>query len=139
MEQLGWAAPDGRRVPSRFRGPTFAPIESSAIRMRGAPKATANSADDEILRMVRDDDRPFGVTVATSDATLADRVRGEGACMCPAARFRDLIDPLPSVSTTPGGILGPGGVFQGVSGPGDALAAFVIEAATYGPMWRVAG
>ena len=30
----------------------------------------------------------------TSDATLANRVRSLGACVYPAARFRDLIDPL---------------------------------------------
>lgn len=54
----------------------------------------ANSADDEIVRMVRDDDSPSEINVVTSDATLADRVRGLGACVYPAARFRDLIDPL---------------------------------------------
>ena len=52
----------------------------------------ANSADDEIVRMVRDND-VSKINVVTSDATLADRVRGLGACVCPAARFRDLIDP----------------------------------------------
>jgi predicted RNA-binding protein with PIN domain len=96
VEQLErWAAPDDHRVTVVFEGPTSPPIESSAIRIHHAPKATANSADDEIVRMVRDDDRPSEITVATSDATLADRVRGAGACVCPAARFRDLIDPLP--------------------------------------------
>jgi predicted RNA-binding protein with PIN domain len=77
-----------------FEGPTSAPIHSSAIRIHHAPRAMANSADDEIVRMVRDDDRPAQINVVTSDATLADRVRGSGACVCPAARFRDLIDPL---------------------------------------------
>jgi predicted RNA-binding protein with PIN domain len=77
-----------------FEGPTSAPIHSSSIRIHHAPRAMANSADDEIVRMVRDDERPSQINVVTSDATLADRVRGLGACVCPAARFRDLIDPL---------------------------------------------
>ncbi|MDT5408944.1 MAG: hypothetical protein QOG14_1164 [Mycobacterium sp.] len=54
----------------------------------------ANSADDEIVRMVRDDASPSEINVVTSDARLADRVRGLGACVYPAASFRDLIDPL---------------------------------------------
>ena len=37
---------------------------------------------------------PQEINVVTSDATLADRVRSLGACVYPAARFRDLIDPL---------------------------------------------
>ena len=54
----------------------------------------ANSADDEIVRMVRDDESPSEINVVTSDATLADQVRSLGACVYRAARFRDLIDPL---------------------------------------------
>jgi predicted RNA-binding protein with PIN domain len=95
IEQLErWASPEGHQVTVVFEGPTSAPIQSSAIRIHHAPRAMANSADDEIVRMVRDDERPSQINVVTSDATLADRVRGLGACVCPAARFRDLIDPL---------------------------------------------
>ena len=95
VEQLErWASPEGHQVTVVFEGPTSAPIHSSSIRIHHAPRAAANSADDEIVRMVRDDDRPSQINVVTSDATLADRVRGLGACVCPAARFRDLIDPL---------------------------------------------
>jgi predicted RNA-binding protein with PIN domain len=95
VEQLErWASPEGHQVTVVFEGPTSAPIHSSSIRIHHAPRAIANSADDEIVRMVRGDDRPSQINVVTSDATLADRVRGLGACVCPAARFRDLIDPL---------------------------------------------
>ena len=95
VEQLErWAAPDGHQVTVVFEGPTSPPIHSSAIRMQHAPKATANSADDEIVRMVRDDDSPSEINVVTSDATLADRARAAGAGIYAAARFRDLIDPL---------------------------------------------
>jgi len=95
VEQLEqWAAPDAHQVTVVFEGPTSPPIHSSAIRIQHAPKATANSADDEIIRIVRDDDKPQDINVVTSDAALADRVRSLGACVYPAARFRDLIDPL---------------------------------------------
>ncbi|HXO56480.1 MAG TPA: NYN domain-containing protein [Mycobacterium sp.] len=95
VEQLErWAAPDGHQVTVVFEGPTSPPIHSSAIRVHHAPKATANSADDEITRIVCADDNPQKINVVTSDATLADRARAAGAGVCPAARFRDLIDPL---------------------------------------------
>ena len=95
VEQLErWAAPDGHQVTVVFEGPTSPPIHSSAIRIHHAPKATANSADDEITRIVGADDNPQKINVVTSDATLADRVRTAGAGVCPAARFRDLIAPL---------------------------------------------
>jgi len=77
-----------------FEQPTSPPIHSSAIEIHHAPKAAANSADDEIVRLVSADDRPDELNVVTSDATLANRVRRAGASVYPAARFRSLIDPL---------------------------------------------
>ena len=95
VEQLErWASPDAHQLTVVFEGPTSPPIHSSAIRIHHAPKATANSADDEIIRIVCADENPQEINVVTSDATLADRVRSSGACVYPAARFRDLIDPL---------------------------------------------
>jgi predicted RNA-binding protein with PIN domain len=94
VEQLErWASPAGHQVTVVFEGPTSPSIHSLSIRIRHAPKATANSADDEIVRLVSADDRPAEITVVTSDATLADRAQTAGADVCPAARFRDLIDP----------------------------------------------
>jgi uncharacterized protein YaiI (UPF0178 family) len=58
-----------------------------------APQARANSADDEIVRLITADDRPQEITVVTSDTALADRVLNAGASTHPAAHFRDLIDP----------------------------------------------
>ena len=89
-----WASPDAQQLTVVFEGPTSAPIHSSAIRIHHAPRATANSADDEIIRIVCADDNPEEINVVTSDAALADRVRGLGACVYPSARFRDLIDSL---------------------------------------------
>jgi predicted RNA-binding protein with PIN domain len=96
VEQLErWASADTHLVIVVFEQPTSPPIHSSAIEIHHAPKAAANSADDEIVRLVCANDRPGEITVVTSDAVLADRVRRAGASVCPAARFRSLIDPLP--------------------------------------------
>jgi predicted RNA-binding protein with PIN domain len=96
VEQLErWASADTHLVTVVFEQPTSPPIHSSAIEIRHAPMAAANSADDEIVRLVCANDRPGEITVVTSDAVLADRVRRAGASVCPAARFRSLIDPLP--------------------------------------------
>jgi uncharacterized protein YaiI (UPF0178 family) len=75
-----------------FEHPTS--IRSSSIAIHHAPKAAANSADDEIVRLLRADDRPAEITVVTSDARLAERVLNAGATVYPAAKFRDLVDPL---------------------------------------------
>lgn len=88
-----WAAADGHQVTVVFEKPISPPIRSSVIALAHAPRAGANSADDEIVRLVRADDRPAEITVVTSDITLADRVRSAGASLHPAASFRDLIEP----------------------------------------------
>jgi predicted RNA-binding protein with PIN domain len=89
-----WASAEGHHVTVVFEQPTSPPILSSVIEIRHAPKAGPNSADDEIVRLVRADDRPQEITVVTSDITLTDRVRDAGASAYPAASFRNLIDPL---------------------------------------------
>ena len=88
-----WAAQDGQHVTVVFERPPSPPIDSDVIDLAHAPKAAANSADDEIVRRVQSDDRPREINVVTSDSTLADRVRNAGASVYPAASFRDLIDP----------------------------------------------
>ena len=94
VDQLeGWASAEGQSVTVVFEHPTSPPIRSSVIAIEHAPKAGANSADDEIVRLVRAADRPQEITVVTSDSTLADRVRDAGASAYPAASFRNLIDP----------------------------------------------
>jgi uncharacterized protein YaiI (UPF0178 family) len=89
-----WAAAEGNHVTVVFERPTSPPIRSSVIEIGHAPKAAANSADDEIVRLVQADERPHEIRVVTSDITLADRVRDAGASTFPAARFRKLIDPF---------------------------------------------
>jgi len=58
-----------------------------------APRAAANSADDEIVRLVRAAREPQDLTVVTSDGALVERVRSAGAAVHPAAGFRQLVDP----------------------------------------------
>jgi predicted RNA-binding protein with PIN domain len=88
-----WASTQADSVTVVFERPTSPPIQSSVIEIAHAPVAAANSADDEIVRLVGGAGRSARITVVTSDVTLADRVRSEGASVCPAATFRDLIDP----------------------------------------------
>lgn len=90
-----WASAHAHDVIVVFEQPPSPPIHSSAIAIQHAPRAAANSADDEIVRLVGADDHPEEINVVTSDVTLAARVRGAGASVYPAARFRSMIDPLP--------------------------------------------
>ena len=76
-----------------FEKPPSPPIDSSVIVIAHAPHARANSADDEIVRLVLADKHPHEVTVVTSDSGLAERVTAAGASVYPAASFRNLVDP----------------------------------------------
>jgi uncharacterized protein YaiI (UPF0178 family) len=51
-----------------------------------------NAADDEIVRMVGEDEDPSGITVVTSDDRLAERVEELGAKVTPAGGFRRRLD-----------------------------------------------
>ncbi|QUR67702.1 NYN domain-containing protein [Mycobacterium spongiae] len=91
------AAP-GDYVTVVFERPPAPAIPSSLVEIAHAPKAAANSADDEIVRRVQvlvqsQEAPPEEIRVVTSDKTLIDRVRGLGASVCRAEGFRDLIDP----------------------------------------------
>ena len=88
-----WAATQGDDVTVVFERPPAPPIDSSLIAVAHAPRADANSADDEIIRLVQADARPQQIRVVTSDSTLSDRVRAAGASVYPGQSFRNLIDP----------------------------------------------
>jgi predicted RNA-binding protein with PIN domain len=88
-----WAAVDGDHVTVVFERPPSQAIPTSRIEVTHAPRAAANSADDEIVRLVQADDRSHDIRVVTSDKGLADRVRSLGASVYPADRFRQLVDP----------------------------------------------
>lgn len=86
-----WASGHADGVTVVFERPTA--ITSSTVEIAHAPKAGANSADDEIVRLVQADAQAHDIRVVTSDRTLAERVRSLGASVVPAESFRDLVDP----------------------------------------------
>jgi predicted RNA-binding protein with PIN domain len=88
-----WASAEGAEATVVFDRPPSTAIPSSVIEVAYAPKAAANSADDEIVRMISADARPHDIRVVTSDKGLTDRVTSLGASVYPAASFRELIDP----------------------------------------------
>ncbi len=88
-----WASVQGDDVTVVFERPPSTAIISSVIEVAYAPRAAANSADDEIVRRVRADSRPHDIRVVTSDKGLSNRVTSLGASVHPAASFRDLVDP----------------------------------------------
>ncbi len=92
VERLESWVSDGRRVTVVLERPPSPPIRSAVIEIAHAPVAAPNSADDEIIRLVRADPCPGEITVVTSDGALVDRVRASGAQVHPASRFRELID-----------------------------------------------
>ncbi|BDB42453.1 hypothetical protein Mkiyose1665_07350 [Mycobacterium kiyosense] len=97
VESLQRWAPETDRVTVVFERPPEPPLHSSVIEVAHAPQAAANSADDEIVRLVQDlilgDVEPGEIRVVTSDKALADRVGSLGASVHRAERFRDVIDP----------------------------------------------
>ena len=93
-----WASAAGDDVTVVFERPPASAIPSSVVQVAYAPRAGANSADDEIVRLVGADARPDRIRVVTSDRVLADRVRAMGSSVCPAETFRDMIDPRSSAA-----------------------------------------
>jgi predicted RNA-binding protein with PIN domain len=86
-----WASLNGEQVTVVFERPLA--ISAATIEVAYAPAAGANSADDEIVRLVSADARPHDICVVTSDRALTDRVREIGASVHSAQGFRDLVDP----------------------------------------------
>ena len=76
-----------------FERPPSTAITSSVVEVAHAPRAAANSADDEIVRLVAADAAPHDIRVVTSDKGLTERVRSLGASVRASESFRDLIDP----------------------------------------------
>jgi hypothetical protein len=62
------------------------------VEIASAPKAGPNAADDEIVRLLKEDPDPEGIRVVTSDRALADQARFLNATIEPAAAFRREIE-----------------------------------------------
>ena len=87
-----WSAADGHDVTVVFEQPPRPPIRSSVDEIAQAKRARANSADDEIVRLVRAAPDPCSVRVVTSDGVLGEQVRAAGASVYSSATFRAEID-----------------------------------------------
>lgn len=93
IDQLDrWALIEGQQVTVVLEKPLAPPLESAVVVIGQAPRGGANSADDEIVRIVQADRRPQEITVVTSDVALTKRVRDLGAATHPAATFRRVIE-----------------------------------------------
>jgi len=88
-----WVALTGHDVTVVFEQPPRPPIGSPVIAVRHAAKAGPDSADHEIVRLLRADSAPAAVRVVTSDHWLAERVLAVGAGVEPSLGFRHLIEP----------------------------------------------
>ena len=89
-ELAEFAAREGVPVTVVFDGAPFdveAPVQA-ALEVAFAPRSGRDAADDEIARRVAAATDPAALTVVTSDAGLARRVREHGAEVVPAGRFR---------------------------------------------------
>ncbi len=77
-----------RTSSSIFEQPPRPPISSTVIEVTHAPRPRRDSADDEIVRMLRAERAPAEVRVVTSDLWLADRVHAAGATVQSSDAFR---------------------------------------------------
>jgi predicted RNA-binding protein with PIN domain len=87
-----FVAATGDDVTVVFERPPFPPIKSPVVEIASAPKARPNAADDEIVRLLKEDPDPEEVRVVTSDRALADQARFLNATIEPAEAFRREIE-----------------------------------------------
>lgn len=87
-----WAAESGEDVTVVFERPPSPPIRSSVIEVAHAPRAGANSADDEIVRRLAAEPNPAATWVVTSDHWLADQAHAAGAAVEASSAFRDRLE-----------------------------------------------
>lgn len=87
-----WAAATGEDVTVVFEQPPRPPISSTVIVVAHAPRPRRDSADDEIVRLLRADPEPATIRVVTSDHWLSDRVHAVGATVHPSESFRTQLD-----------------------------------------------
>ena len=85
---------DSREIVVVFdrRPPDVAPGPHGPITVAFASRRGRNAADHEIVEMVAADPDPGSISVVTSDARLAERVRALGARVESAGSFRRGLD-----------------------------------------------
>jgi predicted RNA-binding protein with PIN domain len=69
-------------------------LDGDGVEVRFASRRGRNAADDDIAALVADAKDPRALTVVTSDAELAERVREHGAEVVGARGFRERLDEL---------------------------------------------
>lgn len=87
-----WSARTGDDVTVVFEQPPRPPIRSTVIVVAHAPRPRRDSADDEIIRLLRAAGDPRTIHVVTSDQWLGDRARAVGAAVLSAAPFRERLE-----------------------------------------------
>jgi predicted RNA-binding protein with PIN domain len=75
-----------------FDGRPFEVDAHAGVSVEFASRRGPNAADDDIAALVEGDPEPAGLTVVTSDRTLAERVRRAGATVVGAGEFRRRLD-----------------------------------------------
>jgi predicted RNA-binding protein with PIN domain len=92
-EELGeLAVATGDELRVIFDGRPFELDAPEGVRVEFATRRGPNAADDDIAALVEADPDPGGLSVVTSDRTLAERVRRAGAEVVGAADFRRRLD-----------------------------------------------
>jgi predicted RNA-binding protein with PIN domain len=87
-----FVASTGDDVTVVFERPPSPPIKSPVVEIASAPRARPNAADDEIVRLLKEDSDPEEIRVVTSDRALADQARFLNATIEPAEAFRRQIE-----------------------------------------------
>jgi predicted RNA-binding protein with PIN domain len=90
-ELEAFAARGGDDVTVVFDGKPFE-LDGNGVRVLFASRRGPDAADDDIAALVDADDAPAALSVVTSDADLARRVRGAGAAVLGAGEFRRRLD-----------------------------------------------
>ena len=92
-EELGeLARASGDDLTVIFDGRPFELDAPEGVSVAFATRRGPNAADDDIAALVEGDSDPAGLTVVTSDRTLAERVRRAGAAVVGAGDFRRRLD-----------------------------------------------
>ena len=93
VEELkAFAEGSGDRVTVVFDGKPFELESGDGVTVVFASRSGPNAADDDIAALVESDAAPSDLSVVTSDADLARRVREAGATVVGAGNFRRLLD-----------------------------------------------
>jgi predicted RNA-binding protein with PIN domain len=93
VEELkDFAEETGEPVTVVLDGKPFELEGGHAVSVHFASRRGPNAADDDIAALVESEDDPSDLSVVTSDADLARRVRDAGATVVGAGNFRRLLD-----------------------------------------------